>query len=396
MSKSSQSVHSVTRSPFLWGVLGSVGFYCLLRAIPPDAPGMVFVLRYFTHHPVEYMETVLFSVGLAALVVKMFDIAAQRAGLRSSPLGPRPESPQSVEESEELLAMLDELPGRRQGEYYIARLRAALQHVWRHDSAEDLDDELKYLADVDAGRLHAGYGLFRVVVWAIPILGFLGTVIGITQALNAVDLQAPDKSMIQVLNGLGLKFDTTALALAFAMILMLIHFKVDEAENRLLGQVDGRVLDDLSGRFAVAAASHVAADGQLVAVRRMAEAMMQATDSLVQRQAQLWQSSVDSAAKHWATMSQSAAGQVQTAMSAAAGELGRQTDVLRGAVEAAGEVTGLEDALNRNLAALAGAKHFEQTVLSLAAAVNMLSARLAESPNAPVRLESTRRTVHAA
>ena len=42
----------------------------------------------------------------------------------------------------------------------------------------------------------------------------------------------------------------------------------------------------------------------------------------------------------------------------------------------------MEDALNRNLAALAGAKHFEQTVLSLAAAVNMLSARLAETPNA--------------
>ena len=66
------------------------------------------------------------------------------------------------------------------------------------------------------------------------------------------------------------------------------------------------------------------------------------------------------------------------------------------AVEAAGEVTRLEDALNRNLAALAGAKHFEQTVLSLAAAVNMLSARLAESPNAPIRLESVRRSANAA
>ena len=83
-------------------------------------------------------------------------------------------------------------------------------------------------------------------------------------------------------------------------------------------------------------------------------------------------------------------------MSAATGELAQQTDVLKRAIEAAGEVTGLEDALNRNLAALAGAKHFEQTVLSLAAAVNMLSARLAESPNAPIRLEPTRRSVHAA
>ncbi len=58
----------------------------------------------------------------------------------------------------------------------------------------------------------------------------------------------------------------------------------------------------------------------------------------------------------------------------------------------------LEDALNRNLDALAGAKHFHKTVLSLAAAVNMLSARLAESPgvSVPIRLETVRRPAQAA
>jgi biopolymer transport protein ExbB/TolQ len=397
MNKLSQTVRSITKSPFLWGILGAGGFYGLIRVIPPDAPGMKdYVLRYFTHHPVEYMETVMFSVGLAVLVVKMFDIAAQRAGLLSSPLGPRPDTRQPIDECEDLLERLDDLPARRQNEYYIARLRAALQNVQRHDSADKLDDELKYFSDMDAGRLHTSYGLFRVIVWAIPILGFLGTVLGITMALNSIDMKDPVGSMRDVLSGLGLKFDTTALALAFAMMLMFVHFYVERAETALLALVDGRILDDLEGRFAVSAAGPVAGDGQIVAVRRMADAMMQATDSLVQRQAQLWQSSVDSAAKHWAKMSETAAGHVQTAMSAATGELAGQTDVLKRAIDAAGEVTGLEDALNRNLAALAGAKHFEQTVLSLAAAVNMLSARLAEAPNAPVRLEPTRRSVHAA
>jgi len=393
MNKSSQLVQSVTRSPFLWGILGSAGFYGLIQAIPPDVPGMPLALRYFTHHPVEYMEMVMFSIGLAALVVKIFDIAAQRTGLKSSALGPASTVPQSSEECGTLLARLDDLPGRRQGEYYIARLRAALQHVRRHGSADALDDELRYLSDMDAGRLHTGYGLFRVIVWAIPILGFLGTVIGITMALNGIDMLAPEKSMHDVLSGLGLKFDTTALALTLSMVLMFVHFYVEHAENALLERVDRQVQDDLGGRFA---AIPVDADGQFAAVRRMAEAMMQATDSLVQRQAELWQSSVDSAARQWAKMSEAAAGHVQTAMSSAAGELASQTGVLQRAVEAAGEVTRLEDALNRNLAALAGAKHFEQTVLSLAAAVNMLSARLAESPNAPIRLEPTRRSVHAA
>ncbi len=78
MTKSSRFVRAVTKSPFLWGALGSVGFYALVEASPLGVP---LVRRYFTHHPVEYMETVMFAIGLAALVVKAFDIAAQRAGL---------------------------------------------------------------------------------------------------------------------------------------------------------------------------------------------------------------------------------------------------------------------------------------------------------------------------
>jgi biopolymer transport protein ExbB/TolQ len=338
------------------------------------------------------METVMFAIGLAALVVKVFEIAAQRHGLANPVLQPAA-TPRPIEESRTLLAQLDSLPERRQNEYYVARMRAALQHLSRHGSTDKLDDELRYLSDMDAGRLHAGYGLFRVIVWAIPILGFLGTVIGITMALNSVDLQSPDKSMLQVLNGLGLKFDTTALALTLSMVLMFIHFSVERAENAVLEQVDNQVQEELWSRFSSMPAG---VDGQFVAVRRMAEAMMQATDSLVQRQAELWQTSVDAAANHWAKMSETAASHVQTALATTTDQLARQSDVLHQAVTAAGEVTQLETALNRNLAALAGAKHFEQTVLSLAAAVNMLSARLAETPNAPIHLEPSRRSAHAA
>ena len=135
MSKSSQFAQSVSKSPFLWGILGSVGFYALILSIPKDAPGMAFVLRYFTHHPVEYMETVMFSVGLAALIVKVFEIAAQRAGTKK-PRARAGDDAAANRGMQLLLDRLESLPGRRQGEYYIARLRAALEHVRRYGSAE--------------------------------------------------------------------------------------------------------------------------------------------------------------------------------------------------------------------------------------------------------------------
>jgi hypothetical protein len=396
MTKPTQAVNAITKSPFLWGILGAAGFYALVHAkgSPLNTP---LVHQYFTHHPVEYMETVMFAVGLAALLIKVFDVWAQRSGLRDSLLGPVA-SGQSVEECGPLLTRLDRLPGRRQAEYYVCRLRAALEHVRHRGSAEALDDELKYLADMDAGRAHAGYGLFRVIVWAIPILGFLGTVIGITMMLTGaaeVANSADQSAMFKIFEGLGLKFNTTALALTLSMALMFVHFYVEHAENSLLAQVDRRVQEELGGRFAAITGG---GDSQLAAIRGMAQTMLQATEVLVRRQAELWQASVDSTAQRWAQMSASSGEQLKAAMSAAAGELAQKAEVLEHAVTAAGEVTRLEDVLNRNLTALAGAKHFEQTVLSLAAAVNMLSARLAETPSAaaPIKLETMRRTAHAA
>jgi hypothetical protein len=223
------------------------------------------------------------------------------------------------------------------------------------------------------------------------------------------------------------------------MLLMFAHFYADRAENGLLEEVDRRIEADLYGRFPQTPAGP---DGQLLAVRRMAEAMVAASDRLIGRQAELWQASMDAAAARWSRLAESAGGQLTKALTAALTEglkthalhlaaaeqaaaeqnrrqwdklaqsqthyaqalaalqhgLTQQADVLRRAVEASGEISRLEDALNRNLATLAGTKHFEQTVLGLAATINLLNARLAESipPPPAIQLDSTRRAAKAA
>jgi hypothetical protein len=432
--KSNFYTRAILGSPILWGLLASVGFYALIRGGTLDFP---MVQRYFAHHPVEYMETVMFMIGMAALVLKLIDVATQYVGLSQSPLGALPEGAWGIDQCPALLARLDKLSGRRQAEYYPGRLRTALAHVHVRGSAESLDNELKYLSDMDALRAHSRYGLFRLIVWAIPIMGFLGTVIGITMALNSMDLRSADQSMMQVLNGLGLKFDTTALALALSMVLMFVHFLTERLENNLLQRVDEQVEHDLAGRFLCAPAG---GDGQLIAVRRMADTVIHAVERLVARQAELWQASMETAASRWTQMADSAAEQMHATLSKSLGEslkihaqqlaaaehtvternrqqwdkllqsqlqstqataalqtaLGRQAEVLERAVAAAGEVSRLEDALNRNLTTLAGAKHFEQTVMSLAAAIQLLSARLSDDSAATIKLESIPRQVHAA
>lgn len=424
---------AIMRSPIVWGLLACAAFYGLVHGGPL---GFKVIHRYFTHHPVEYGETLLFSIGLAALLLRLGDVAVQRANLLRSPW-----KDIVVEDAPldalcgQLQAALDGQSAARQDEYYLGRLRAAVQYVARQGTADGLYDELRYVADNDASRSHFRFGLFRVIVWAIPILGFLGTVIGITVALNGIDPKALDTSMAQVMMGLGLKFDTTAVALSLSMVLMFVHFFVDRSETTLLWAVDQRVDQEVAEHLPSATSG---GESQLAAVRRMAEVVVTATDRLVQRQTQLWQTSIDAAASRWTGMADASAASLTRALEEsltvhaqrlaasedAIAEQGRrqwqkiaetelqhvqglaalqtamaqQAESMERTVQATHEVEKLEDALNRNLAALAGARNFEQTVLGLAAAIHLLNARLAEQTTVPVavQLDSKRRTAKAA
>lgn len=436
MQRIADAISSFFKSPILWGLLGATAFYALVFGGPLDLP---FIRRYFTHHPVEYGETALFAIGLAALVLKIFDIGSQYPGLRHSPLGPELRETDSVaERCRVLLERLGQISRRRREEFYVRRLQAVVERVDRRGSAEGLDDELRYMADIDAGRQQASYGLFRVIIWAIPILGFLGTVVGITMALNGLDPKALDESMLNVTTGLGVKFDTTALALSMSMLLMFIHFFVDRTETALMERVDQQVENDLGNRFRRVPQG---TDGQVAAMRDMTEAVLKMTQRLLERQTEMWQEGMEAASSRWTAMveatgtrmekavaeglaksialhAQHLTGAEKTAADRAARhwdkmerahaqnveQLGalrtdaaQQTELLGRTLQAAGDVTRLQDVLNRNLASLAGAKHIEQTVLGLAAAVHLLNARLTEtSVTSSISLEAARPNVHAA
>lgn len=406
--------------PILLGLAATSVFFILVYRGPLNLPIMH---RYFASHPVTFAETALFFIGMASLLLKLFEVMGQYMVLGGVKFQTPAEGGQSPEDAETLLAELDQLDARTRTSHLVARLRDALEYVRRTGSADHLNDELKYLADMDAAKQQDAYSLVRIVIWATPMLGFLGTVMGITQALG--DLSANSKMLataidtaIQgLLGGLYVAFDTTALALTLSMILMFLQFIIDRAEVQLLAAIDTRASAELVGRFEVLGFS---SDPQVATVERMAHAVVKSTESLVQRQAQLWQSSLEDAQRQWHDLFQSTSQNVKEAVDDALeasvgqhaeqlataeqavleqsrqgwekihGELARQTaqvqaqqanltrqgEILAEVLHATGDVIKLEQALNANLASLAGAKNFEDTVMSLSAAIHLLTARL--------------------
>jgi biopolymer transport protein ExbB/TolQ len=410
--------------PVLWGGLACLAFYSL---ISKGAIQNELIRRYFASHPVEYITSMLFFVGMAALILKALDLASQLGVDRRVDLGP-PLDSHDTHEASRVLARLDELPDNLRNGYLVRRVRDAAEYVQRKASATTLERQLRHLSDLDAERAYADGALVRIIVWAIPILGFLGTVIGITLAIANLEPEALENSLPNVTSGLGVAFDTTALALGLSLVLMFAKFGVDRLEGRLLTRVDERVTADLSGRFRGEA---LEAGSQLSAVRTMADTVVESTERLVERQAELWRSTIDSAHRQWSHVSSQLGQQLETTLGDSLetglkrhaetltaaeqemaaenrrhwelireslsetatlaaqqqAELIRQGDLLRRVVEATDQVQQLESTLNDNLSALAGAGNFEQTVLSLSAAIQLLNARLSPGSSEPRRID---------
>jgi biopolymer transport protein ExbB/TolQ len=426
VSQSNRLAQLVLRWPVLWGGLAALAFYSLIRGQILSGP---FVERYFASHPVEYVETTMFFVALAALLLKVFDIAAQSAMVQKPLIEPPLPEGERPEECAHHLSQLAALPESVQQGYLVRRLREAMLHVRRKGSADMLDDHLRYLSDLDSARMQGGYGLVRIILWAIPILGFLGTVIGITLAIAELTSLEQMESLVA---NLSIAFDTTALALALSIPLMFARHWTEAYETRLLEAVDARVDAELIGRFQQLGSG---TDPAAASIRITGQRVIETTQELVERQAALWQRTIDAAHEHWSRLAQSTSHHTEQALAAAldqslqnhaertleaervlaeenrrhwqkvtdalvllsetmAGqqrELSHQGEVLLQVVQATGQVARLEDELNRNLHALAGAKNFEETVTSLAAAIQLLSSRLGAPPaSVPVELTRTK------
>src|SRR5207244_5326669 len=131
----------------------------------------------------------------------------------------------------------------------VRRADAILDFLCSRGSAADLDDHLRSLADTDALALEGSYALTRFITWAVPILGFLGTVLGITGAISGVTPEVLENSLSTVTDGLALAFDTTALALGLTMLLMFSSFLVERAEQSVLEAVDRYADREFAPRF---------------------------------------------------------------------------------------------------------------------------------------------------
>jgi hypothetical protein len=142
------------------------------------------------------------------------------------------------------------------------------------DGAE-LDGAIDRIAEADARAVEASHLPARYLIWLIPTLGFIGTVLGISRsvegfaaALDRVeDFARLRGNLLDICIDLGAAFETTLLALIMSAALAAAGAGLDRAESSLLARLDALCALDLrsllAGSIAVASSpAPIAADGR--------------------------------------------------------------------------------------------------------------------------------------
>jgi hypothetical protein len=96
-------------------------------------------------------------------------------------------------------------------------------------------------------RVDLRYSLLRYLAWAIPTTGFIGTVVGISDAIYRVDPDKPDLKAITA--SLGVAFDTTLVALCLSGILVFLLHLVQKQEETSVNQAGQYTLKHLINRL---------------------------------------------------------------------------------------------------------------------------------------------------
>jgi biopolymer transport protein ExbB/TolQ len=103
-------------------------------------------------------------------------------------------------------------------------------------SAADVGEVVRTQAETEAARLSATMGTVNYLAWAIPAIGFLGTVRGLAGGMSLAGSQEADvgKFVKQATDQLGIAFDCTFVALALSLVLMYLVHVVQRVEETLV------------------------------------------------------------------------------------------------------------------------------------------------------------------
>jgi biopolymer transport protein ExbB/TolQ len=137
------------------------------------------------------------------------------------------------EDAREYSRPIQALPDASQT-YLLPRALITALHRFRSTrNIQDVSNSIRAICESENERLDSELSMVRYIAWAIPSIGFLGTVRGIGQALGQAH-QAVQGDIAQVTQSLGVAFNSTFVALLISIVVMFLLHQLQVSQERVV------------------------------------------------------------------------------------------------------------------------------------------------------------------
>jgi biopolymer transport protein ExbB/TolQ len=137
------------------------------------------------------------------------------------------------EDTREFARQVQALPEDRQQMLLPRALLNALRRFNSTRNIQDVSSSTHTICESEADRLESELSMIRYISWAIPSIGFIGTVRGIGEALAQAD-KAVQGDIAGVTQSLGVAFNSTFIALLISIFLMFLVHQLQLTQERLV------------------------------------------------------------------------------------------------------------------------------------------------------------------
>lgn len=148
------------------------------------------------------------------------------------------------QDTRELTRQIQTLPDEEQ-KYLLPRaLKIALHRFSSTENIQDVSSATTNECESESERLDSELSIIRYITWAIPSIGFLGTVRGIGDALGQAH-KAVEGDITGVTESLGVAFNSTLIALCISIVLMFIVHQLQLLQERYILDAQNYCNDNL-------------------------------------------------------------------------------------------------------------------------------------------------------
>ena len=174
---------------------------------------------------------ILMLWAMALMGIKARDNHRERA-LFEIDLLPRNQSNSILpEDTRDYARPIEALSADAQRRLLPRTLLTALHRFRATGNIQDVAHTIRATCESESEHLDSELSMIRYIAWAIPSIGFLGTVRGIGQALGQAH-QAAQGDIAGVTQSLGVAFNSTFVALLISILIMFLMHQLQLAQER--------------------------------------------------------------------------------------------------------------------------------------------------------------------